>query len=397
MTRGVGYLAFLLASLVLASVARADDVPPEAVIATLPFDAKTEPNTIYVNVAPVESPPFVLQLDTGSEASQLTPRAARAAGVSVRRDKQDPYRHGTRLGRDVQFWVADRRSDTASTSSFEYGLLGGEFLDAYVVEIDFGARSVRFLDPSRYQVPASVQTGDEAVLPLRIDGHRPFVEVRVEGRPITLLIDTGAPIPIWISGAAAKEIDVDPESLPELGAIGIGIPAGKTGSRVAEVAAFELGGFRFGPLPVVFVPHGLYNAGGTTDSLIGYDVLSRFVVRLDYPRKRLWLRRAAEGGIPFHGIDYGPMHDDGVLLRASAPKGYQVVGVRPEGPASRLGLQPGDKLLAESPTDGHPLSLSDVMTAIGQGQHVRVARKINDTWVDLDLPDDPVLKPQTAP
>ena len=165
MARRLPVIAVALA-LVLASTLRADDVPPEAVIATLAFDAKSEPNTIYLNMAPPRSPPFVLQLDTGAGISVLTPRAARAAGVSVRRDKQDPYRRATSLGRDLQFWVDDLGGDTASSSSFEYGLLGGDFLDAYVVEIDFGGRSVRFLDPKRYEVPESLQAKDEAVPPL---------------------------------------------------------------------------------------------------------------------------------------------------------------------------------------------------------------------------------------
>jgi len=227
----------------------------------------------------------VLQLDAGAGISVLTPRAARAAGVSVRRDKQDPYRRATSLGRDLQFWVDDLGGDTASSSSFEYGLLGGDFLDAYVVEIDFGGRSVRFLDPKRYEVPESLQAQDEAVPPLRVDAHRPFVEIRVEGRPIPLLIDTGAPIPVSIAGAAAKQIDVDFERLPEIGSVEVELPAGIAGTRVTEVGTIEIGGFRFSPAPVVFAPHGLYNAGGKTDSLIGYEHHDGDPLRPTRPRR----------------------------------------------------------------------------------------------------------------
>ena len=38
-------------------------------------------------------------------------------------------------------------------------------------------------------------------------------------------------------------------------------------------------------------PQGFYNQGFPGDSLIGYDLLAQFLVRIDYPRRRLWLRR----------------------------------------------------------------------------------------------------------
>lgn len=39
----------------------------------------------------------------------------------------------------------------------------------------------------------------------------------------------------------------------------------------------------------------------------------------------------------------------------------------------------------------------DVLSAIRAGQRVRVARKVNAAWLDLDLPDDPALQPEPAP
>jgi predicted aspartyl protease len=68
-------------------------------------------------------------LDTGASKSVLTPRVARQLGVSVRRTKNTPYRRATRLGRDLSFYIDTRRTDTASRTGWEYGFLGGEFLD----------------------------------------------------------------------------------------------------------------------------------------------------------------------------------------------------------------------------------------------------------------------------
>ena len=48
-------------------------------------------------------------------------------------------------------------------------------------------------------------------------------------------------------------------------------------------------------VPIAILPKGWFNMGAGNDSVVGYDVLSLFVIRIDYPRKRLWLKR-----VPFH-------------------------------------------------------------------------------------------------
>src|SRR5262245_28035180 len=160
--RSVLALALLLAPAALLAEP-APEPPPEAVVAVLPFAESREPNRVMVDLAPEGGRPFVMMLDTGASGSVITPRMARELGVRVRPLKDTPYRRKTRLGRDLQFWVDTRSSDTAARTGWEYGLLGGEFLDDYVLEIDFPGRRVRFLDPKKYQVPEQLDAPDERV------------------------------------------------------------------------------------------------------------------------------------------------------------------------------------------------------------------------------------------
>ena len=44
--------------------------------------------------------------------------------------------------------VSDRAREQA-----EYGLIGANFLQQFVVELDFAAHRVRLIDPARYQHP----------------------------------------------------------------------------------------------------------------------------------------------------------------------------------------------------------------------------------------------------
>ncbi len=285
--------------------------PPEAVLADLPFE-DAPPTRVFVNLAPEGSKPMVLMLDTGASDCVLTPGMARSLGISIRRTKSTPYRRATRLGRDLQFWIDTQSSDTASKTGFEYGLLGGSFLDDYVLEIDYPGRRVRFLDRKRYRLPEHTDASNERVLPFKRSGTRIFTEIEMGDRSERVLLDTGAPGTVLLSGRSARRLGIDVDSLPVLGEIG-GV-LGTTEVRFLETDHLRWAGFAFGATPVEVAPRGFYNQAGSTDSILGYDLLRQFTIRIDYRRKRLWLRRGADREMTFYGEPYeavGPAPESG--------------------------------------------------------------------------------------
>ena len=362
--------------------AGAPEPPAEAVIAELPFESTPESNRIFVNLAPEGNRPLVLILDTGASYSVFTPLAARAAGVSVRRIKSTPYRRATRLGRDLQFYVDTRSSDTGSKTGWEYGFLGGNFLEHYVVELDFRGRRVRFLDPKKYRLPEAVGAPNETAIPVRIDGSRVSVEIEMNGRSIGVLLDTGAHLPLILSGKAAKKLGVDVKSLPRFGVYGT--VRGPMSVDLYETDSFRLASFDFDRMPVMVAPRGWYNMGGSSDSVVGYDTLSQFTLRIDYPRKRMWLRRESSS-VTFLGVDYATTREAGVFLFPSQGR-YAVMGVLPDTPGSRLGLLPGDVLT--QPLGQKRRSLEQTMKRIVRGEEILVARRgDDDVWMDVTLPE----------
>jgi predicted aspartyl protease len=283
-------VAWLLALLVLAgSVPARADVPAEAVLADLPFLETQEKNRIYLDLAPAGSArPLRVLLDTGANVSLMTPGAAKAAGVRVRRTKSDPYRRKTVLGRDLQFLVDSRYTDTASRTGWEYGLLGGDFLAEYVVELDFAGRRVRFLDRDRYQVPESASGEGEAVLPITVVSNRPGLRLEVNGRELEMLLDTGMPWALMLSGELARASSVESVSDARFG---MGSVMGPVEAEVGEAKQVKLGPFVFENVPVAVAPKGWFNIGYPGDSMIACDLLAQFVVRIDYEGRRLWLQR----------------------------------------------------------------------------------------------------------
>jgi len=369
----------LLAGLLAASAA-AGEPPVEALVGELPFQNGDEPNRIFLDLSAVGSEPFVMLLDTGAATSILTPLMARRLGVSVRRKKRTPYRRATRLGRDLQFWVDTQSSDTGSRTGWEYGLLGGEFLNDYVVELDFPGRRVRFFEPKRYRVPDAATAPDERVVPFKLVGTRILVPIELNGKSVDVLLDTGAPDNVILSGKAAGLVDVDPAALPKFGSAGTVM--GPMEVRLYETATFRFADFDFDALPVLVAPRGWYNMG-PNDSVVGYDVLRQFVVRIDYPRRQLWLKRTGDRRTTFMGADYASAKKIGAYLIPHAGSLY-VVGVQPEGAAAQFGLREGDAIV--SPAGEPAPNVSDVMARIEARQELTVARQQGDVWVDLILP-----------
>lgn len=281
-----------------ASLATAHEPPADALLATLPFLEHPERHRVVVDLAPEGGRPLVFIVDTGATYTVATPRAAAELGIRVRRIKRDPYRRKTRLGRDVQIVVDTRTSDTASRTGWEYALLGGQFLADYVVEFDFGFRRMRFFDRKKYEIPEAVDAPDEAVLPLVVRQNRPAVELLLQGEPVLVMVDTGAPPPLIVSGKIAEAAGLAKT------ATGRFETGGVMGAMVAELRITDelaLGPFRFAGIPTIVHPRGWYNQGMPSGSVIGYELLAQFTVRIDYGRKRMWLKRRERAEPTFDG------------------------------------------------------------------------------------------------
>lgn len=285
-----------------AGATEAEDAGREeaGLIADLPFAPDTPETRITVDLAPDGQRPFVLMLDTGANTSVMSVRAARARGVSVRSLKRSPYRKRTRLGRDLLFLVDSRRSDTGAAAPFEFAVLGADFLDDYVVELDYPGRRVRFFDPDVVQVAEMPSKQDESsepslhVFPFVRNGTRMLVEAELEGHAFLALFDTGAP-GVVVTKPVADEAGIDASQLGE--PVETTWIQGKGRTRVYEARRLRVGDWLLPSMPILIeesspmnLPHG---------GVLGYDVWGRAVVRIDFPRRRISVREP-EGG---HGND----------------------------------------------------------------------------------------------
>jgi hypothetical protein len=274
----------IAAGIVLVASAAAGDPPPDAVLAELPF-LPAAPNQVKVDLGTEGGRPLPLLLQTEQLQSFATAGGAREIGLTVRRNKQSPYRRETRLGRDLELYVDTRRSDTASAAGGDYALVAAPFLSRYVLEIDFPGRRVRFLDPDRYRVPE--RDPSAAVLALR-GGNQPIVEIEVGATRLPAVLATGAPGTLILPGgwlAPATRVRLDPRTTATLE-----LPASGGPMEAAVAEQVRLGPFEESEVPMLVAKEGIWSQGPRSPALLGVDFLKRFVLRIDYARGRVWLR-----------------------------------------------------------------------------------------------------------
>jgi predicted aspartyl protease len=370
-------VAILLgAALLLGTPASSEGPPPGAVVADVPFLPAGGPNRILIDLAPEAGQRrFPMMLDTGATYSVVSRSFAREMGVSVRPAKETPYRRATRLGRDLQFLV--HLGSDSSTHPSGYGFVGGNFLGRYVLEIAFSERRVRFLDPQQYQVPERVDDPAETIVPLRVVSDRPFAEVEMHGRRIRVLVDTGDPFGLSLLRSSARELGV--EGVPVEGLVVWG-SRGRIQATVGEARQVRLGSLELEPLPILLYRSNDNQAGASGASL-GYDVLSHFDVRIDMPRRRMWLRRNEGREATLFGGNYPQMRRTGAYLE---PKDDAVLVrfVFPDTPAARLGLEPGDWI--------SPLVMDDLQLDLrGLQRRIEQGRGTNGVSAPLSAPGTP--------
>jgi predicted aspartyl protease len=129
-----------------------------------------------------------------------------------------------------------------------------------------------------------------ARLPLESRGNMLFTQARIDGRPITLLVDTGAERTL-LTEATVERLRLPRDFQHATRTFGIGSPTATWDAKLPN--GMVLGGTRF---PVDRVTVGRFGitevAGSQADGLLGADILLAFDIDLDMPAHEMTLYRA---------------------------------------------------------------------------------------------------------
>ena len=130
--------------------------------------------------------------------------------------------------------------------------------------------------------PATVRTSQPlAITPFELVGEKIFLKARVNGSSaLNLQFDTGAGSSVIDDSTAARlGLAVSGQTTNEGAAGSVSVPTSANNT-------LELEGLAFTDITLLHLPLGEYS-GVRRDAVVGYDLLARYVIRIDYDTKTM--------------------------------------------------------------------------------------------------------------
>ena len=225
------------------------------------------------------------------------------------------------------------------------GIVGYDFINEFVVEIDYQSKFLNLYDPRSF-----TYSGKGAVIPISLAGRTPVTRAKivVEGRETVegnFEVDTGADGTLVVSSLFAKKqklLEAIPKTIQSTG-VGAG---GEEEILVGRIKRVELGRLIIDN-PTIGLAQD--SEAEKHDGILGGEILRRSKVIFDYSRKQMILEPNSSFGNPYE-VDMS-----GISLRADEDdcKILKIGRVTENSPAAEAGLQAGDIITA---IEGKPTS-----------------------------------------
>ncbi|WP_266157343.1 aspartyl protease family protein [Dyella silvatica] len=342
-----------------------------ATSATVPFESYG--SWILVQLSINGAPPLPFVLDTGA-INILTPAAAQQLGIngkgniavagageataSMKTAHIESYRLGQIKLDDQRFGILDLprimtdRGDRPPVA----GLIGYEVLRRFVTRIDYDRHELTFTPTASFRY-----TGSATPAVLTFDSRTPRVEASINGAQGVFGLDTGdaGELTVFAPFAKAHGMVAKPSARTSESR-GVG---GKSITTDLDISTLTLGGH------TISHPHtsliGTKAGAFASSSLagnIGYGILSRFVLTLDYEHRQLFLERGQHFAKP--ATDKRTWHD--MSFDRLAHDRIVITRVDPGSPSAKAGLQVGDQITA---IDNTPISQLGFDGLVGMWKH----------------------------
>lgn len=325
--------------------------------------------------------------------------------IKALRSHGNTFRSKHIINSDQQLYVVlDKTMNFSPTLGIPiHGIIGYDLFRDFVVEIDYGSKTLKFHDPKSYTYGKSRR---QQILPLSIIGKKAYIDGNLSLKnelPVKLLVDTGSSDAIWLF--ENEVINVPDRHFEDF--LGKGLNGNIFGKRT-KVEHIHIGRFALKDAMAAFPDKksfaGLKNFGSRNGS-VGGEVLKRFNIVFDYSRKKIVLRKNGNFKAPFRynlsglslqhaGVRYisesisdsrGVVQNDEksfgdvqilfeTQTRLSLVPEIIVSGIRAGSPAQEAGLLEGDVILAVNGKRIHRYKLQEVLEMINEkeGKKVRV-------------------------
>jgi predicted aspartyl protease len=325
--------------------------------------------------------PFHFILDTGGH-NIITPEVAAAlglqgvgAGASGGAGAGELPQQYTRIAtlqigaatlRDQSFYVMPLQYGTVERGPREplAGLIGLELFERFAARIDYPAKTLtlRTLAGHRHH-------GAGVAVPIVFDDDMPLLQGRIAGQPGLIALDTGNAGTTVVQAVWARVHGLADRLKRGLETVSYGA-GGASRNWASRAGDVEIGGIALRNPIVRYAEDSAGAFSSRTEAAnIGTDLLSHFVIDVDYARGVIWFEHRP-------GVPEQPFNRSGLRAIKEEPGAFAVALVLPDSPAARAGVAQGDRIVAVDGVAADRLSGRDLAHKLIQAVGTPVKLKL---------------------
>ena len=277
-----------------------------------------------------------------------------------------------------------------------HGIIGYNILNNFIVKINYKSQKIDFYNPKTYAYKKCKKC---EVFPIQMYRKKPYIKAKVQldtvGSKLTevkLLIDSGGSDAIWLFENTKEEIKTPKRFFNDI--LGEGLSGSIYGNR-SRIPKIKIGSFEVKSPTVSFLDaastKNARNFKGRNGS-VGAGILTRFIVWLDYPNRKIMLKKNGSFSKAFNynmtGLNvvyYGKQlvkerevsaystiqnnqaqNDNSISFITSFSykfkASYKINAVLKNSPAAIAGLLKDDIILRINDKPSHELTLNDIIS-----------------------------------
>ena len=236
------------------------------------------------------------------------------------------------------------------------GIIGQEFIQQFVIEIDYQAQVLRLHDKEKF-----VYNGAGESIPIKFMHGHPILEAEVTPVGSTaplkgkFVLDTGAGLALALYSPFVSEhglLGPDTKTIRSLGGAGAG---GETSGRIGRVTELKIGNYTIkSPITMFSQDKAGAFASDQLAGNIGARVANKFRLFLDYDRKRIIFEPNSTFAAPYDHAQSGIS----VVAEGDDYRVFRIRAVLEDSPASEAGLLKDDVITGVNNQPATELTLS---------------------------------------
>jgi len=279
-------------------------------------------------------------------------------GVMAYRSQGNELRAGKiKLGNQTVYVLRENIFSLSNHVGYKInGILGADFFQNNVVRINYNTQIITIYESESYKTPKGY-----VPIAMTIDKNRMYITLPVTGsnwtvRNATLLLDTGAEVTAWFRSFGDDRIEIPEKRIYRY--IGQGLN-GVIEGHLGRINQINMKGHTL-KAPVVAFPDSLSIAEvisvADRDGIIGGQLLNRFNLIFDYPKRTLWIKPNSNFKKPFtYNIAGLELSIENRFLALP-----EVCNVSKNSPADRAGILVGDQIFKINEMNALQTNINDI-------------------------------------